>query len=142
MPHGLEAPEGAQWSYEVKLDGYRAQALCDGIDVRLFSRTGKDLGQRFPAVLRQLKDAIPNGSVIDGEVVALDPRGRPSVNLLQNYESAKAPIFYFAFDLLQLAGEDISKRPLAERRDLLKTSLRVTDLVQLSESFSISSKQC
>jgi hypothetical protein len=125
----------------VKLDGYRAQALCDGVEVWVLSRTGKDLGQRFPAVLRHLQDAIPNGSVIDGELVALDPHGRPSFNLLQNYPSSNAPIVYFAFDLLQLAGEDISKRPLAERRDLLKTSLRVTDLVQLSESFSIPSKQ-
>ena len=72
-------PEGPGWTYEIKLDGYRAQALNDGKQTRLFSRNGKDLGQRFPALLSELAKAVPHGSIMDGELVALDPKGASEV---------------------------------------------------------------
>ncbi len=98
-------PEGPEWTYEIKLDGYRAQALCDGERTQLLSRNGKDLGQRFPALLQELAKAVPHGSIVDGELVALDPSGRPSFSLIQNSATSGATFVFFAFDLLRLEGD-------------------------------------
>lgn len=134
-------PEGPEWTYEIKLDGYRAQALCDGERTQLLSRNGKDLGHRFPALLQELVKAIPHGSIVDGELVALDASGRPSFSLIQNSATSGATFVFFAFDLLRLEGTDLTQRPLSERRELLQKSLRQTEAVQLSQSFSIPAKQ-
>ena len=134
-------PEGPDWGYEIKLDGYRAQAIRDGERTRLLSRNGKDLGQRFPALVPELAKAIPHGSIVDGELVALDPSGKPSFSLIQNSATSGATFVFFAFDLLRLGGEDLTQKPLSERRALLRTSLRPTGTVQLSESFNIPAKQ-
>jgi bifunctional non-homologous end joining protein LigD len=61
-----ELPTGPEWSYELKLDGYRALGLKTGGVVRLYSRNGKDFSQRFPSVTRAL-DALPDETLIDGE---------------------------------------------------------------------------
>jgi hypothetical protein len=63
---------------------------------------------------------MPDDSVIDGEVVALDPHGRPSFNTLQNYGSAGAPLHFFIFDLLVLRGRDVMREPLMKRRELIE----------------------
>jgi ATP-dependent DNA ligase len=63
---------------------------------------------------------LPDETVIDGEVVALDEQGRPSFNLLQNYGSAAAPVVYFAFDVMVLGGRNVMREPLSVRRDLLE----------------------
>ena len=134
-------PEGPGWSYEIKLDGYRAQALCAGKTAQLLSRNGKDLGHRFPAILSGLAAAFPKGSVVDGELVALDPSGKPSFSLIQNSATSGAPIVFFAFDLLQLEGMDLTRKPLSERRELLRSSLQQSESVQLSESFQVPAEQ-
>ena len=64
---------------------------------------------------------MPDETVIDGEVVALDPAGRPSFNALQNYGSSATPLFYYVFDVLILAGEDVTSEQLIRRRELLQT---------------------
>ncbi len=64
--------------------------------------------------------SMPDDTVIDGEVVALDPEGRPSFNLLQNYGSAGAPLHFFIFDVLVLNGKDVMDEPLTKRRQLLE----------------------
>src|SRR4051794_25771045 len=97
-------PEGAAWTYELKLDGYRALAIKTGSQVHLRSRNNKDFNGRYPRIAQALA-ALPDSTVIDGEVVALDDAGRPSFNALQNFGSA-ASIFYFVFDVLVLAGRD------------------------------------
>ncbi len=61
--------EGPEWASEIKVDGYRAQALCDGRTTKLLSRNGNDLGLRFAAMVRSLAEAIPNGSIMDGGLV-------------------------------------------------------------------------
>jgi len=63
---------------------------------------------------------LPDETVIDGEVIALDGDGRPSFNILQNYGSSKAPVLYFVFDVMILAGRDVMKEPLEARRELLE----------------------
>jgi ATP-dependent DNA ligase len=73
-----ELPEGPVWEYELKLDGYRALGLKSGGRARLFSHNGKDFSARFPSVTRAL-DSLPDETLIDGEVVAVDERGAPLV---------------------------------------------------------------
>ena len=111
-------PEGADWAYELKLDGYRAIAYKTGGKVHLRSRNNKDFNSQYPAIAKALA-SLPDETVIDGEVVALDEAGRPSFNLLQNFGSSPARLFYYVFDVLFLAGRDVMSEPLAKRRKLL-----------------------
>ncbi len=134
-------PEGPEWVYEIKLDGYRAQALCHGRTAQLLSRNGNDLGHRFPDLVSDLASCVPAGSILDGELVALDAFGKPSFSLLQNFTTSGAAVVFFAFDLLQLEGRDLGCLPLADRRELLQKHLGTTDTVQLSESFQIPARQ-
>ena len=113
-------PEGATWQYEIKLDGYRAIAFKSGGRVQLRSRNDKEFGGKYPAIVKALA-AMPDETVIDGEVIALDPAGRPSFNALQNYGSSATPLFYYVFDVLILAGEDVTSEQLVRRRELLQT---------------------
>ncbi len=130
-----ELPTGPEWSYELKLDGYRALGLKSDGHARLYSRNGKDLSTRFPSVTRAL-EALPDETLIDGEVVAVDEHGRPSFSSLQNFD--RAPVFY-AFDLPALAGEDLKRRPLDERRKALrKLARQLDDTIRFSETFDAS----
>jgi DNA ligase D-like protein (predicted ligase) len=130
-----ELPEGSAWEYELKLDGYRALGLKSGGRARLLSRNGKDFSARFPNVTRAL-DALPDETLIDGEVVAVDERGRPSFSDLQNFD--RAPVLY-AFDLPIMSGEDLMKRGLDERRKSLRKLMRqLVDPIRFSETFDTS----
>jgi DNA ligase D-like protein (predicted ligase) len=115
-------PEGDAWAYELKLDGYRAVAIKTSGRVRLRSRNDKDFNRKYPAVAAAL-GTLPDETVIDGEVVALDANGRPSFNLLQNFGSAAVPIFYFVFDVVILSGRDLMSEPLYRRRELLQRKI-------------------
>jgi bifunctional non-homologous end joining protein LigD len=109
-------PEGPAWSYEIKLDGYRAQGLRAGEATKLLSRNGKDLAGRFASIFRDLAAAFPADSVVDGELVALDSSGKPSLSLIQNSATSGVEIVFFACDLLRHAGNDLAQLPLSERR--------------------------
>jgi bifunctional non-homologous end joining protein LigD len=74
-------PEGAEWLIELKLDGYRALAIKSGGKVQLRSRNDKDFNTRYPGIVRSLA-SMPDKTVIDGEVVALDEHGRPSYRIM------------------------------------------------------------
>jgi ATP-dependent DNA ligase len=110
-------PEAPGWTHELKLDGYRAIGLKTGGEVRLRSRNDKDFNRKYPVIARAL-EALPDETVIDGEVVALDPAGRPSFNALQN-GAAGAAIFFYVFDVMVLGGRTVMGETLASRRDLL-----------------------
>jgi bifunctional non-homologous end joining protein LigD len=118
-------PDDPRWAYQLKLEGYRAVAFKAGGTIQLRSRHDNDFAVRYPAVMRGLA-RLPNDTVIDGELVALDPDGRPSFNLLQNYGSETIPIVYFVFDVMILAGRDVMSRPLTVRRELLETKVLPT----------------
>ena len=126
-------PEGPNWQIELKLDGYRALAIKTGGKVQLRSRNNNDFNGRYPSVVRALS-SLPDETVIDGEIVALDESGRPSFNTLQNYGSATAPVFFYVFDLLMLAGRDLMREPLRHRRRLLEEKVlsKVTEPIRQS----------
>ena len=112
-------PDDERWLYELKLDGYRAIAFKrDGV-VYLRSRNDNDFSARHPGVVKGLAK-LPDNTVIDGEVIAFDDEGRPSFNALQNYGSAAAPVVYYVFDVMVLAGRDVMREPLEKRRELLQ----------------------
>ena len=91
-----ELPEGREWAYEAKLDGYRCLAAKDG-KVSLWSRRGTLFTARFREVARAC-DKLPPDTMVDGEVVAIDENGRASFNLLQ-HPGSKPHLQYYAFDM-------------------------------------------
>src|ERR1700761_2111327 len=133
-------PEGSDWCYEVKLDGYRAQAIR-GVRFRLLSRRGNDFSAQFRETARALASAVPAGSVIDGELAAIDDQGRPDFQLIQNSKTSGASVIFFGFDLLMLGGRDVRTFALSQRQLLLRDSLRTSDLVQVSEVFHVPSSR-
>jgi ATP-dependent DNA ligase len=134
-------PEGAEWSYEVKLDGYRALAIKTDGKVLLRSRNNKDFNAKYPGVVRAL-GTLPNETVIDGEIVALDESWRPSFNLLQNVGPSKATVVYYIFDILVVGGQSLMAEPMSKRREILqaqvlpKLSEPVRESPQLNASLS------
>jgi DNA ligase D-like protein (predicted ligase) len=111
-------PEGSQWLWELKLDGYRAIAVKSAKKVYLYSRNGKPFDKKFSYIVDAL-DELPDETIVDGEVVALDDSGRPDFNLLQNSVSEAGRIRFFIFDLLRCKGRDLMGLPLIERRKIL-----------------------
>jgi bifunctional non-homologous end joining protein LigD len=123
-------PEGSPWEYEIKLDGYRTLAVRDDARLRLLSRRNNALNTRFPEVAEALS-ALDPGTMVDGEVVAMDEEGKPSFNRLQH---GKGPVVYFAFDLLAWKGKSLLTLPLSQRRVLLRQALAdVRGPVRISE---------
>lgn len=133
----VSEPPPGDWQYEIKFDGYRALAFLDGSGVRLLSRNNKDLGEKFSEVVTGLKKLNLRDTVLDGEIVALNPKGHSSFQLLQSLElgQEQPPLFYYVFDLPQHEGEDLRDLPLTERRERLEAALRrAPKVLRLSEN--------
>ncbi|MDP9991945.1 bifunctional non-homologous end joining protein LigD [Variovorax boronicumulans] len=112
------------WIYEIKFDGYRLLAECDG-GVQLRTRNGADATKWFPEIVSSLAKVKGGQYVIDGEVCVLDELGRSDFNKLQDrarrrrwYEGA-SPVVYCVFDLLVNRGVDITQQPLIRRKAAL-----------------------
>jgi ATP-dependent DNA ligase len=139
-----QLPEGEQWSYEQKWDGFRAIAFVDGDKVHVQSRNGKPLGRYFPELV------MPQGRyVLDGELVICDDEGHEVFNALQNrihpaksrveMLAAETPASFRAFDLLAANRKKLLGDSFAKRRDALEAlveswrgicgSVELTDLV-------------
>jgi bifunctional non-homologous end joining protein LigD len=111
-------PVGKEWVYEPKWDGFRAIVTVAGGEVTFTSRNGNDLTRRFPGVARAAAAAITTpDAVLDGEICALDDRGRSRFSLLQ--EGSGTPVLML-FDLLELDSQPIVAEPLSERRRRLE----------------------
>lgn len=107
-------PPGDGWRHEIKYDGYRIEGLIGSDTVRLVTRNGNDWTDRFPAVARAL-GRLPPG-IVDGEVVAFDPRGRSSFQQLQQGIGVPdSPVVFVVFDLLQAGNDDLRDLPLVDR---------------------------
>ena len=81
-------PQGADWSYEIKLDGYRALAIKTGGKVQLRSRNDNDFTERYSSIAAALR-AVPDETVLDGELAALDEEGRPSLTQVERFFTAR-----------------------------------------------------
>jgi DNA ligase D-like protein (predicted ligase) len=125
-------PEGGFWTYELKLDGYRLEAVKRAGKAILYSRRGTDLSQRFKYVATALT-SLPDETVIDGELVALDEQGKPNFNLLQNFRSSESHIMFYAFDVLVRKGEGLIAASLSKRREILASTVRPHDHVGISQ---------
>jgi len=107
-----------RWAYQLKFDGYRAVAYKTGGRISLRSRNNNDFTLRHPDIVRALAK-IPDETVIDGELVALDENGRPSFYALQNF-AGSTTVLYYVFDVMVLAGRDVKAEPLDARQTLLE----------------------
>jgi bifunctional non-homologous end joining protein LigD len=108
----------------MKYDGYRALVAVGGGQARAYTRSGLDWSDRFPSILSDATKLEVRSALIDGEAVVLDAEGRSSFQALQGaLKGAPATIDYFAFDLLELDGEDLTGLPLLDRKAKLKAIL-------------------
>ncbi|BCG45363.1 ATP-dependent DNA ligase clustered with Ku protein,LigD [Citrifermentans bremense] len=129
------------WLFEIKLDGYRAIAEIENGQVQLYSRNNLSFNKRFPAIVSSLA-SLPVTAVLDGEVVALDEKGRSYFQLLQNSQRTGEPnIYYFAFDLLYLDGKDLRAEPLLARKERLRSMLPEIPWVRFSDHITEYGKQ-
>ena len=118
-------PEGEHWTYEVKWDGYRALLLKDHGQVQLRSRNDNNLTVTYPTIHAAALKLKAETALLDGEIVALDPSGKPSFQALQHRSAHRNyAIVFYAFDLLHLDGVDLTKIPLEERRKRLPTVVK------------------
>jgi bifunctional non-homologous end joining protein LigD len=139
-------PASGDWVYEIKWDGVRAICFIESGKLRMLSRNGNAIDKQYPELSILPHQVRAQQAIIDGEIAALDPQGRPSFELLQrriNVAEASAiarlarshPVVFFAFDLLYLDGSDLRGEPLIERKKLLKKILKPDDVIRYSEHF-------
>ncbi len=121
------------WLFEIKLDGYRAIAELDRASVRLYSRNGLSFAEDYPEVFSCLK-TLGLKAVLDGEIVALDERDRPSFQLLQQVglDPAVRPYFY-VFDVLEFGGRNMRGKPLVGRKRALREAVAGSGCVRYAD---------
>jgi bifunctional non-homologous end joining protein LigD len=108
-------PEGKEWLYEVKFDGYRCLAGRDNTGVTLWSRRGNDFTSQFPHIARGCEQ-LPIDMLLDGEIVAIDKNGRISFNLLQHHRSHAQALLFYAFDAVVCRGKSLVSVSLGSPR--------------------------
>src|SRR5680860_968160 len=120
-----------EWIFETKWDGFRVIAVASPGQAVLYSRNGNDVSKRYPSICAALA-AVKQAAVFDGELVALDSRGRSRFQLLQNAGRDAARLLYCVFDLLYFGGEDLRDWPLLKRKEALAKALPKSPLLLYS----------
>jgi bifunctional non-homologous end joining protein LigD len=115
-------PSGGLWLHEIKHDGFRIIARKDGDRVRLYSRPGNDMTRRFPLIAEALVRLRSRSCIIDGEAVACDDNGLSSFERIR-YRQHDRDVFLYAFDLIELNGDDLRRDPLEVRKATLRSML-------------------
>jgi bifunctional non-homologous end joining protein LigD len=113
-----KVPSGAGWVHEIKHDGYRLQVRREGDVVRLFTRRGYDWTTRYPAIAATAARLRARSFTLDGEAVVCGPDGGAVFDALHRHGTVSEAMLY-AFDLLELDGEDLRALPLGERKKRL-----------------------
>jgi len=134
----VDSVRPGDWIYEIKFDGYRAIALRGGNETRVLSRNEKDFGGKFPEVKDSIGALDLQDAIIDGEIVALDEKGRSSFQALQGFDmgTERPPIVFYAFDLIQLNGKNLQSLPIEERKAKLEELLKnAPGVIRYSVSF-------
>jgi bifunctional non-homologous end joining protein LigD len=117
-----QSPSGALWLHEIKHDGFRVIARKEGKRVRLFSRLGNDLTHRFPLIVEALAQLRSRSCIVDGEAVSCGEDGIASFDRIR-YRHYDHTVFLYAFDLIELDGEDLRRNPLEVRKATLASLL-------------------
>jgi len=112
-------PSGSEWLHEIKHDGFRVIARKTGLQVKLYSRPGNVLTYRFPLIVETLARLRSRSCIIDGEAVAFDDNGVTSFNRVR-YRHHDESIFLYAFELIELNGDDLRRHPLEGRKATLE----------------------
>jgi bifunctional non-homologous end joining protein LigD len=150
----VDAPfRSDEWLYEIKWDGYRALAYIEDGRARLVSRNQNDMTEAFGELAAELPSRVrARRALLDGEIVALDERGRSSFSLMQQRTGVgknghtlrradtEIPIAFYAFDLLQVDGWSLMGVALEERKRLLREALETDARVRYSEDFDDGAK--
>jgi ATP-dependent DNA ligase len=127
LPSPAKAPpSGPGWIHEIKHDGFRILALRDGAGVRLITRAGNDFTARFPFIASAVTALPARSCVIDGEAIVCDENGLAVFDLIRGHGSKTSAVLC-AFDLLELNGRDLRRRPIEERKALLAKLLHDRD---------------
>ena len=113
-----EAPDGDQWLHEIKYDGFRMHARLDHGEVRLLTRNGLNWTGKYPQIAGAVSALHARQAYLDGELCGVRPDGITSFSMIQMASDAgnAAGLVFFLFDLLHLDGEDLSARPLIDRK--------------------------
>jgi bifunctional non-homologous end joining protein LigD len=124
LPSAAECPpSGPEWVHEIKHDGYRLMARRDLVGIRLLTRKGHDWADHYPAIVEAVKALRARSCLIDGEAVVCDEHGLAVFERLRHKHEAHH-VFLFAFDLLELDGQDLRREPLETRKATLASLLR------------------
>ena len=115
-------PSGSEWLHEIKHDGFRIIARKNGSRLRLYSRPGNDFTPRFPLIVETLARLRSRSCIIDGEAVACDDHGVASFDLVRHHRANKR-IFFYAFDLIELNGDNLRRDPVEGRKATLEMML-------------------
>jgi bifunctional non-homologous end joining protein LigD len=115
-------PTGELWLHEIKHDGFRVIARKHDGRVKLYSRPGNDLTHRFPLIVEALSRLRSRSCIIDGEAVACGDDGVPSFDRIR-YRRHDASVFLYAFDLIEVNGDDLRREPLEVRKATLASVL-------------------
>jgi bifunctional non-homologous end joining protein LigD len=115
-------PSGEMWLHEIKHDGFRVIARKDGDRVRLYSRPGNDFTRRFPLIVDAIARLRSRSCIIDGEAVACDDNGLASFERIR-YRQHDGDVFLYAFDVIELNGDDMRRDPLEVRKATLRSML-------------------
>jgi ATP-dependent DNA ligase len=131
----LEPPVSDDWLHEIKFDGFRTQLVLDWAGARAFSRNGHDWSKRYWPVVQAAEKLPAKAFIIDGEMIAPDPDGRPNFHEMHSRMTWNAELLAFvAFDLIHLDGEDLRALPLLERKAKLWNLVRPADgIIQFSQ---------
>jgi bifunctional non-homologous end joining protein LigD len=115
-------PSGGLWVHEIKHDGFRIIARKNGAQVKLYSRPGNDLTGRFPLIVETLANLRTRSCIIGGEAVACDDNGLAVFDRIR-YRRHDGKVFLYAFDLIELGGDDLRREPLDVRKVTLRSLL-------------------
>jgi bifunctional non-homologous end joining protein LigD len=115
-------PTGPDWVHEIKHDGYRMMARRDPIGVRLLTRNGHDWADRYPAIIEAVNRLKARSCLLDGEAVTCDENELAVFKRLRRKPSGEH-VFLYAFDLLELDGQDLRREPLEVRKRTLASLL-------------------
>src|SRR3989441_9830 len=128
-----KAFDDEHWLFEVKWDGIRLVTFIDDGKVRLQTRAGRSVDDEYPQLQAITNMGSARQAILDGELVALDEEGRPSLQLLQNRGSEEHPMQYVVFDIVYADGQRLFKVPLEDRKRLLRNIVRDSSLLRYSE---------